>query len=85
MNGRLEIAKLLVDAHAEVNTKDDVGGTPLGYAALYGHLGVVKLLVDAGADVEAKDKGGITSAELADGEVAEFLRSKAKRRSISAQ
>lgn len=36
-----------------VNTENDEGLTPLGYASHFGHIEMVKLLLDNGADVNA--------------------------------
>ncbi|KAF0328345.1 ankyrin repeat domain-containing protein 52 [Colletotrichum asianum] len=41
------------------------GGTPLAFAAAYGHLQVVSLLLDHGVDIEAKDRSGETPIFLA--------------------
>ena len=46
LGGRLEVARLLVDAGANVDLKDRVhGDTPLCAAAERGQLGVVRLLL----------------------------------------
>jgi len=41
----------------DVNAKDDVGETPLHWAAWIGHKEIVELLITAGADVNAKGDG----------------------------
>ena len=48
--GFIKIAKLLIDAGANIHTKKDYA---LRIASEYGHTEVVKLLLDAGADVHA--------------------------------
>jgi len=56
VRGENEIAKLLIEAHADVNArggKNDV--TPLHSAAAGGHLEMIKLLLAAGADPSARD------------------------------
>lgn len=50
-----------VDVHA----KDNVGGTPLHWAASYGHKDVAELLINKGADVNAKDDLGGTPLHFA--------------------
>jgi len=42
-----------VDANADVNSVDDLGNTPLHWAALNGCEAVVRLLVDARSSVDA--------------------------------
>ena len=55
LQGRKEVAELLLANKAEVNTKDNNGETPLFRAALQGHKEVVELLVARKAEVKAKD------------------------------
>ena len=66
-NGHLEVTKFLVkEAGAEVESKDDVGRTPLSRAAYNGHLDIVKFLVQkGGADVESKSNSGQTPLSCA--------------------
>jgi ankyrin repeat protein len=53
------IIKLLLEAKADVNSKDDFGGrTPLSWAAENGHEGIVKLLLEAKANINSKDDFG---------------------------
>jgi ankyrin repeat protein len=54
-NGHESIIKLLLEAGAKVEAKDDNGRTPLLLAAENGHEAVVKLLLEAKANVESKD------------------------------
>ena len=60
MYGRTEIARLLIDAKADLNVQNEWGYTPLHYAAEYGRLEIVQMLIDAGADVNAHDNGDRT-------------------------
>jgi ankyrin repeat protein len=46
--------KLLLARGAYVNAKDEIGRTPLHYAARFGHKDVAALLIDNGADVKAE-------------------------------
>jgi ankyrin repeat domain-containing protein 50 len=60
-NGHEAVVKLLVDAKADIESKDINGQTPLSWAALNGHEAVVKLLlVEAKADIESKNIYGQT-------------------------
>lgn len=51
--GNYEMVSYLISKGANVNTKENLGDTPLMKAALMGKLDMVKLLVDKGADVNA--------------------------------
>ena len=51
------VAKLLLDAGAEVDSRDKDGWTPLYAAASCGETEIVKVLISAGADVSARDYG----------------------------
>lgn len=53
--------KMLIDGGADINAKDNIGGSSLMYASYYGRKDVVKLLLDNGADVNVKDKDGWTA------------------------
>lgn len=52
--------KALLDAGAEVNTKNEQDVTPLHFAAQYGTGETMVQLIEAGADVNARDKNGKT-------------------------
>lgn len=47
----LEMAKLLLDAGAQINAQDEQGNTPLQFAFATGKLEIAKLLISRGADV----------------------------------
>jgi ankyrin repeat protein len=47
--GHVDVVKLLIDAKADVNTKNNSGYTVLFAAAHYGHSDVVNMLKAAGA------------------------------------
>lgn len=53
--GYLEIVKLLLENHADVNHPDFEGNTALSSAALYGRTEIVKILLQADADVNHGD------------------------------
>lgn len=59
-NGRSDIIRILLDAGADVNSRDYWGDTALEYAAYKGSIESVKLLLDNGADVNSKDNHGKT-------------------------
>lgn len=61
--GNAEVAKLLVDAKAELGCEDSE--TPLHLACGYDHADITQLLVDAGADVNLKDEAGQTPLDVA--------------------
>jgi len=59
LTGRFEdIVKILLDAGAEVDIRDEKGSTPLMHACLFGNIEMVKLLLEFHADLEARDKEG---------------------------
>jgi cell division protein FtsB len=57
-NGRVEIARLLLQNGADVNAKDRWDRTPLHDAAFQGQVDILHLLVENGADLEAEDDEG---------------------------
>ena len=62
-------------ASADVNAKNNLGGTPLLYAAVAGHKEVAELLIAKGADVNAmNDFGNTPLDEFDEGETADLLR-----------
>ncbi len=63
--GYQPIARLLLDAGAEVDRRNGVGQTALMMAALFGKTDIVDLLIAAGADVGAVDAAGNSAASVA--------------------
>ena len=59
--GHLDVATLLLDRGANVESKTKDSYTALHRAARNGHLDVVTLLLDRGANVESKTKHGYTA------------------------
>lgn len=57
--GHLEVARLLIDAGADVDLDDGSGETALVNAARAGHLDILRLLIDAGADLNAAGMYGL--------------------------
>ena len=62
---RDEVARMLIEAKADVNAKQQDGYTPLHEAAQNGDVELVDLLLDRGARLDAKLDDGRTPADLA--------------------
>jgi uncharacterized protein len=60
-----DIAKILLEAGANVNVVQVSGVTPLHSAAHHGNIEMIILLLEAGADVQATTDEGKTAADLA--------------------
>ena len=78
-DGHKEIVELLITEGADVNAKEDGGGTPLHHAVLFvGDKELAELLTAKGADVNAKDNDGDTPLDWAiyykEPETADLLR-----------
>jgi ankyrin repeat protein len=54
------IARLLLEAGADVNARGDLGLTPLHYAARHGSLTAAQVLIEHGADLNARDDIGFS-------------------------
>ena len=64
-NGCRDIVKMLLDAGANIEHKNDQGENALISAVQEGHIDTVKLLLDAGADVNQSNTDGETALDLA--------------------
>ena len=63
--GGIDVARLLIDAGAEINRQCEDGRTALQMAAAWGHLDLVQLLIHHGADVAIRDDQDMTPADIA--------------------
>ena len=59
--GSANKVRLLLDAGAEINARDDAGMTALMKASRDGHFDVVKVLLERKADINAKNSHGVTA------------------------
>lgn len=55
-----EIIRLLINAGADVNLRDNRSCAPLHYAANFGRIEIIKLFISHGADLNAKTERGVT-------------------------
>jgi ankyrin repeat protein len=65
-SGDLAGMRTLVSQGAELDVFDDLGKTPLHYAAEAERLDIVAFLLDSGADVDAHDESVIGNTPLAE-------------------
>jgi ankyrin repeat protein len=63
--GHEAVVQLLLEKGADVDAKDNDGGTALHKTAGSGHEAVVRLLLEKGADVDAKSNDGWTALHWA--------------------
>jgi ankyrin repeat protein len=63
--GYTPIARLLIDANADVNRPNKAGQTALMLAALFGRVEIFGMLVAAGADPDAVDVAGNSAMSVA--------------------
>ena len=54
-----EIAKVLINANADLTVKNNDGGTALHTAAFFGRIKIVQLLIDAKADKTIRNNFGV--------------------------
>ncbi|XP_033726815.1 putative ankyrin repeat protein RF_0381 [Pecten maximus] len=62
---KTELARLLIEAGADLNHGDHYGATPLIMATHFHNLDLVYMLVQAGCDVNKKTKNGLTPFKTA--------------------
>jgi ankyrin repeat protein len=60
-----DLAKVLIECGANVNSQDMNNWTPLHFASKSGYLGTAQLLLDHGADANALDNNHVTPIHLA--------------------
>ncbi len=58
---RVERARLLIDAGANVNAKGDIEGSPYLYAGARGHLEILRMTLSHGADLRSVKRYGGTA------------------------
>ena len=63
--GHVEIARMLVEAGADMNMRDNFRDTALHCACNKGHVEIACMLVEAGAAVSMKNRGGDTALHFA--------------------
>lgn len=61
--GKPEVARILIDAGADINFQNNDGSTALHTAAFFCHPDIVKMLLEKGADKSIKNKYGATAYE----------------------
>jgi len=61
--GKTDIAKILIDAGADINFQNNEGSTPLHTAAFFCRPEIVKILVDKNADRTIRNKYNATAYE----------------------
>ena len=59
-SGHEEVARLLLENGANVNSSTENGSTPLFWAVRFGHYNIVKLLITHGADINQHEKSNVT-------------------------
>jgi len=60
--GHVDIVRLLLDNHADINAMTKHGQTALSQAAYNGHMDVVKLLIEHGAKLDARLRPSVLDA-----------------------
>jgi ankyrin repeat protein len=63
--GNLDYVKLAIAQGANINAKDDKGGTALHWAVYYNHKEIVKFLLMQGANPFEVDNQGVSPIDVA--------------------
>ncbi|KAK3098884.1 hypothetical protein FSP39_023968 [Pinctada imbricata] len=71
--GYMKVISVLLQAGADINSKDYDGWTPLHAAAHWGQEEACKVLVDNMCDMETKNNAGQTSFDVADNDIIKLL------------
>lgn len=74
--GNIDSVKSLLDAHCDLELRDDKGRTALHWAAdiSYPHIDMIELLLERGADASAKDERGRTARNILENRMPDFER-----------
>ena len=64
--GKVEIARMLIDAGADLNVQDNSEQTPLHLVTILGHEEIARMLIEAGARKDIQDNKGRLPYDLAD-------------------
>lgn len=65
VSGDIADVKFLLSLNADINSKGDMGYTPLHYAVEQDHIDVVRILLKSGADIFIKNADGELPYDLA--------------------
>jgi ankyrin repeat protein len=68
---KIDIAKALIDANADLSLKNNDGGTALHNAAFFARIEILQMLIDADADKTIRNNFGATARETVMGDFAE--------------
>jgi ankyrin repeat protein len=66
IGGHLEVARMLLECKADVNSRNEDGSTPLLIVSSKGNLDTLRLLLTYGADASVSDNKGRTPRHLAE-------------------
>jgi hypothetical protein len=69
---KVEIAKALINANADLSLKNNDGGTALHSAAFFGRIEIVQMLIDAKADKTIRNNFGATPREIVTADYAQM-------------
>jgi len=63
--GRIEDVRLLLNYGADIDAADQIGGTALSRAILFGHHDILELLIERDVTVDQGDQNGETALMMA--------------------